>query len=51
MTRLKNVGLFFVSPFVALAYIIALPIVGTWMFGKLAIEVYHKKQRYTSTTS
>ena len=31
----KNVGLFFAAPFVALAYIIALPFVGFYMFTKL----------------
>jgi len=34
----KNIGLFFASPFVALAYVIALPFVGMYMFTKLAIE-------------
>lgn len=38
MTKLKNVGLFFASPFIALAYIIALPIVGLYMFVNLAME-------------
>lgn len=34
----KNIGLFFASPFIALAYVIALPFVGMYMFTKLAIE-------------
>ena len=34
----RNVGLFFASPFIALAYIIALPFVGLFMFAKLARE-------------
>ena len=39
----KNVGLFFASPFIALAYIIALPAVGFYMFAKLGYEAYQKK--------
>jgi CheY-like chemotaxis protein len=38
----KNVGLFFAAPFVALAYVIALPFVGFFMFAKLAHEAYRK---------
>jgi len=41
----KNVGLFFASPFIALAYIIALPAVGFYMFAKLGYEAYQKKHR------
>lgn len=41
----KNVGLFFAAPFIALAYIIALPAVGFYMFAKLAYEAYQKKNR------
>ncbi len=41
-TRLlaKNVGLFLAAPFIALAYIIALPFVGFFMFTKLALEAH-----------
>lgn len=39
----KNVGLFFASPFIALAYVIALPFVGFYMFAKLGREAYAKK--------
>jgi len=39
----KNVGLFFASPFIALGYVIALPIVGFYMFAKLGYEAYQKK--------
>ncbi len=39
----KNVGLFFAAPFVALAYVIALPFVGFYMFAKLGREAYVKK--------
>ena len=35
---LKNIGLFFAAPFIALAYVIALPFVGFYMFSKLALE-------------
>jgi CheY-like chemotaxis protein len=38
----KNVGLFLASPFIALAYVIALPFVGFYMFTKLALEAYAK---------
>jgi DNA-binding NtrC family response regulator len=39
----KNVGLFFASPFIALGYVIALPIVGFYMFIKLGREAFIKK--------
>jgi CheY-like chemotaxis protein len=41
---LKNVGLFLVSPFIALAYVIALPFVGFFMFAKLAMEALAKRR-------
>ena len=41
----KNVGLFFAAPFIALAYVIALPFVGFYMFAKLGHEAYTKKQQ------
>jgi DNA-binding NtrC family response regulator len=40
----KNIGLFIAAPFIALAYVIALPVVGFYMFAKLAIEAYQKKK-------
>lgn len=40
---LKNVGLFLISPFVALAYVFALPMVGFYMFAKLVLEARAKK--------
>lgn len=43
-SKLKNVGLFFASPFIALGYVIALPFVGFYMFVKLGREAYAKKQ-------
>jgi len=39
----KNVGLFFASPFIALGYVIALPVVGFYMFMKLGREAFIKK--------
>jgi len=41
---LKDIGLFFASPFIALGYVIALPFVGFYMFAKLGLEAYSKKQ-------
>ena len=41
---IKNVGLFFASPFIALGYVIALPFVGFYTFAKLAREAHAKKQ-------
>ena len=43
----KNVGLFLVSPFIALAYVFALPVVGFYMFIKLMLEVQAKRQLNT----
>jgi CheY-like chemotaxis protein len=40
----KNIGLFFAAPFIALAYVIAPPAVGFYMFAKLGIEAYQKKK-------
>jgi DNA-binding NtrC family response regulator len=42
--KAKNIGLFFASPFIALGYVIVLPIVGFFHFAKLAREAYAKKQ-------
>jgi hypothetical protein len=39
---LKNIGLFFAAPFIALAYIIALPFVGVAMVARLAGEAHAK---------
>ena len=43
MTRLKSVGLFFASPFIALGYVIALPFVGMFMFVKLTREKVYSR--------
>jgi len=40
---IKNIGLFFASPFIALGYVMALPFVGFYMFAKLGHEAYSKK--------
>lgn len=45
---LKNIGLFFVAPFVALGYVVALPFVGLVMFTKLANEA-RANRGYTSS--
>jgi len=42
--KAKNIGLFFASPFIALGYVIALPVVGFFHFAKLAREAYVKRQ-------
>lgn len=41
---ITNILLFLASPFIALSYIIALPIVGFYHFAKLAIEARQKKR-------
>ncbi len=48
-TRLfaKNVGLFLISPFIALAYVFALPFIGFYMFIKLMLEAQAKRQLNT----
>ena len=43
----KNVGLFLVSPFIALVYVFALPFVGFYMFTKLMSEAHSKRQLNT----
>lgn len=41
---IKNVALFFASPFIALAYAAALPFVGLYQFTKLSHESRVRKQ-------
>ena len=41
----KNIGLFLAAPFVALGYVIALPIVGFYAFAKFAREAYLKNRQ------
>ena len=43
MKTLKNIGLFFVAPFIALGYVIVLPFVGLYMFITLGAEAFLKK--------
>ena len=43
----KNIGLFFAAPFIALGYVIALPFVGFFMIAKLAMEA-RQKSAYTN---
>jgi hypothetical protein len=38
MLFLKNVGLFFLAPFIGLAYAVALPFFGLYMFINLMVE-------------
>jgi hypothetical protein len=38
MKLLKNIGLFFLAPFIGLFYVCALPFVGLYMFINLAVE-------------
>lgn len=45
----KGIGMFLAAPFIALAYIIVLPILGTYQFGKLAYEAYRSKKENVST--
>lgn len=45
---LKNVGLFFASPFIALAYVIALPFVGIYYITNFAVEAGMKKASETA---
>jgi hypothetical protein len=44
----KNIGLFFAAPFIALAYVIALPFVGFVMISKLAMEARTKSASVNS---
>jgi CheY-like chemotaxis protein len=39
----RNIGLFFAAPFIALAYIIALPAVGFYAFARLGLEAWQKR--------
>jgi hypothetical protein len=38
MKRLKAISLFFAAPFIGLAYAVALPFVGLYMFINLGVE-------------
>ena len=40
----SNILLFLAAPFIALSYVIALPVVGLYTFAKLAVEAWQKKR-------
>jgi len=42
-TLVKTIGMLFATPFVALAYVIALPFMGLYQLAKLALEAYARK--------
>ena len=42
-TMVKTIGMFLAAPFIGLAYVIALPIIGIWQLAKLALEAYAKR--------
>jgi hypothetical protein len=42
MMLVKNIGLFFAAPFIALGYVIALPFIGLFMISRLAMEAHRK---------
>lgn len=42
-TAAKNIALFFASPFIALGYVIALPLIGVYMIAKLSWQALHVK--------
>lgn len=44
----RNIGLFFAAPFIALAYVIAMPFVGLYMIARLAMEA-HRKAAYPNS--
>lgn len=48
MVMIKNIGLFFASPFIALAYIIVLPPIGFFVISKLAIKAYKNRKTIDS---
>lgn len=50
LSVLKNIALFFAAPFIGLAYIIALPIVGLGFFAMLAMRVASKSEAVRSVT-
>jgi hypothetical protein len=41
-TMVKTIGMFLAAPFIGLAFVIALPIIGIYQLGKLALEAYAK---------
>jgi hypothetical protein len=47
-TLVKTIGLFLATPFIALAYVIALPFIGIYHFAKLALQAYAKRRPPTN---
>jgi hypothetical protein len=47
-TLVKTIGLFIATPFIALAYVIALPFIGIYHFAKLALQAYAKRRPSTN---
>jgi len=39
----KNITLFFLSPLIALGYVIALPLIGFYLIGKFSVQTIHEK--------
>jgi CheY-like chemotaxis protein len=50
LSALKNIALFFAAPFIGLAYIVALPIVGLGVFAMLAVRAASKVEAVRSVT-
>lgn len=48
MKRIKNIALFFVAPFIALGYVIILPLYGMWMIGRIGFEALSKTKYITN---
>jgi len=48
MRLVKNIGLFFAAPFIALGYVFAMPFVGLFMIARLAMEA-HRKTAYPNS--
>jgi CheY-like chemotaxis protein len=48
---LKGAGLFLASPFIALAYVVVLPVFGVYQFGRLAHEAYRSKKENVSPSA
>jgi len=48
LVLVKNIGLFFAAPFIALGYVVALPFVGFFMISRLAMEA-HRKGAYLNS--
>lgn len=47
-SMIKTIGMFLAAPFIGLAYVIALPVIGIYHLAKLALEAYAKRVPATS---